>query len=405
MSSEIKILAVDDDSISRKMIGRALTDSDFSLSFAEDGETGLSMALQELPDIIILDVEMPGMNGYEVCVQLRTNDLTREIPVVFLSSHSTLRERMQGYEVGANDYLVKPFENEDLIAKMRILARYSEEHRILKERYHQAERTAMIALTGTSELSLAMNFVEKSQSFVQYNDLAEALLQLCLQLQLNCILLILEDQEKQWYSLDDAISPLEKEMISMVDRGQRQVDFGSRTILNYHNLSLLVKNMPLEDMDRYGRMKDLLPLLLNAVDNRINAIRTDIALNGQQQDLLLSFSQIRGRLYFLAKKLIEKQQQSNDTLQKLVSELNTDLIGMGLEDDQEAYLLDRLDSAIEQAAEKIDSSTLLYYTFTQILDNLKQISAQQEELQQLFSEMNAHSASESTIEDDGVEFF
>lgn len=402
MNSEIKILAVDDDVISRKMIGHALTDTDFTLSFAEDGETGLSTALQDAPDIIILDVEMPGMNGYEVCAQLRNNDSSREIPVVFLSSHSTLRERMQGYEVGANDYLVKPFEKEDLIAKMRILARYSEEHRDLKERYQQARHTAMIALSGASELNLAMSFVEKNQSFVQYNDVAEALLQLCLQLQLNCVLMILEGQEQQWYSLDDAISPLEKEMISMVDRSQRQVDFGSHTILNYHNLSLLVKNMPLDDMDRYGRMKDLLPMLLNAVDNRINTIRADIALNAQHQDLVLSFNQIRGRLYFLAKKLIEKQQQSNDTMQKLIGELNTDLIGMGLEDDQEVYLLDRLDSAIEQAAEKIDSSTLLYYTFTQILDSLKQISSQQEDIQQLFSEMNAQSESKSIPEDDGA---
>lgn len=402
----IQILAVDDDKISRKMIGRALSDTEFALSYAENGEAGLEAAQREPPDIIILDVEMPGMNGFEVCDRLRNQALTQNIPVVFLSSHSSLRERMQGYEVGANDYIVKPFEAEHLKAKIQVLARYSEEKRLLQSQYQQAQHTAMIAMSGSSELGLAIAFVEKSYSIHQFGDLAEALLQACQQFQLQCVLMLFDEhQQPQWHALDEAISPLEKDMIEMVDRSQRLVDFGVRTIVNFSNLSLLVKNMPIEDLERYGRMKDLLPILLTAVDNKINAIRTDLALKRQQEDLLQSFKQIRGRLYYLAKSLIGKQHQGQESLRALVTELSTDLLGMGLEEDQEAYLLNRLEQTIDNAGDKIDASYLLYVTFTGILDNLRQISSQQDELQQLFIDMRTQSQQVIEEEADNVEFF
>jgi len=402
----IHILAVDDDKISRKMIGRALADSGYLLSYAENGKQGLQAATDNPPDIIILDVEMPEMNGFEVCDRLRGQAQTASTPIVFLSSHSSLRERMQGYEVGANDYIVKPFENEHLRAKIQVLARYREEQTRLQTEFDRAQRTAMIAMSGSSELGLAIGFVEKSYAFHQYDDLAEALLQTCQQLQLDCVLMLLdEQQEMNGFALDNVISPLEKEMIEMVDRSQRLVDFGSRTIVNFPNLSLLVKNMPIEDSERYGRMKDLLPILLTAVDNKLNAIRVDQALSQQHAALMRTFAQIRTRLYHLAKNLINKQELGHETLKNLVTDLSTELLGMGLEEDQESYLLARLEQAIDEADEKIDASQLLYLTFTGILENLRQISNQQTLLNELFTEMNTVSEQTKVAEDDNIEFF
>lgn len=405
MASVINILAIDDDKIAQKMIGRALSDDNFEVNYANDGEQGLEQAINEPPDIILLDVEMPGMNGYEVCGKLHDIETTKDIPVVFLSSHSTLRERMQGYEVGADDYLVKPFEKEDLVAKLKILARYQEEQKLLRDQFEQAQKTAHIAMTGSSELGIAMQFVEKSYNLHDYPDLSDALLTICQQFQLRCAMMILTDDKTLWFSVDEAIKPLEKEMIEMIDRNQRFVDFGSRTIINYQNLSLLVKNMPLDDLERYGRIKDLLPIILSAVDSKVNSIKADIALKLQSEELMQSFGQIRSRLYHLAKSLINNQNEGTESLQHMVSELNTDLLSMGLEDDQEAYILGRIDTAIDEARDQLDASATLYHSFTGILFNLKQITSKQEQLQDLFKEMNTPSSTPE-IEDDGsIEMF
>lgn len=405
MDTQINILAIDDDKISQKMIGRALADDDFVISYANDGEQGLEKALSELPDIILLDVEMPGINGYEVCDKLRSTELAKDIPVVFLSSHTSLRSRMQGYEVGGDDYLVKPFENENLVAKLKILSRYREEQKTLRTRFEEAQKTAHIAMTGSSELGIAMQFVEQSYTFHNYADLSNALLQLCQQYKLNCAMMVIAEDDHLWFSADEAIKPLEKEMVEMVDRSQRFVDFGFRSIINYQNLSLLVKNMPLDDMDRYGRIKDLLPMLLAAVDSKINSIKADLALRHQSEEIMRSFGQIRSRLFYLAKSLVSNQQQSAELLQSMVTELNSDLLGMGLDDDQEAYILNRIDTAIEDANKQLDASSTLYHSFRGVLSNLKQITGKQQQLQDTFAEMNRVTISVETEDDGSIEMF
>ena len=407
MNSIINILAIDDDKISQKFIGRALADETFNLNFADDGEQGLEKAIEGLPDIIILDVEMPGMNGYQVCEKLREIPATKEIPVVFLSSHTSLRDRMQGYEVGADDFLVKPFENADLAAKMMVLSKYLDDRKTLKTQYEIASKTAYMAMTSSSELGIAMQFVEKSYGYHNYQDLSDAMLQVTRQYDVSCALMILPTEgEPIWFSPDEPIKPLEKEMMEMLDRKQRFVDFGSRTIINYHNLSLLVKNMPLDDMERYGRIKDLLPMLLAAVDSKINAINSERALSLQSEELLASFGVIKTSLYHLTKTLISNQAESTELLQTMVTSLNTDLLGMGLEDDQEAYILHHIDHAIEEAKEQIDASDMLYVVFTSIHNQLKSMTAKQQQLVDTFSEMNAaHITREVDLDDGSIEMF
>ena len=95
MLSGVDVLAIDDDRISQKMISRALQGVGLKPRLANDGEHGLEEAARATPDVILLDVEMPGMNGYEVCEQLRNTPETQDTPIIFLSSHSSLRERMQ----------------------------------------------------------------------------------------------------------------------------------------------------------------------------------------------------------------------------------------------------------------------------------------------------------------------
>ena len=398
MSSAVDILAVDDDKISQKMIRRALESAGYSPRPAFSGEEGIEEALRSTPDIILLDVEMPGLSGYEVCDQLRQQEPTKKTPIVFLSSHSSLRERMQGYEVGADDYLVKPFEPENLTARIGVLLRYREQNKELEAQYALAKETALLAMAGTSEIGMALGFLERSHSLLTREELADALFDLTRRLDLSCCILMETDHEEYWYSSDGSIKPLEKELITMSDRTQRFVDFGARTIVNYQHLSLLVRNMPLDDMQRYGRTKDLLPLLLSAVNTKAGTIRTEQALIDQSKDLLKSFGQIRTSFYYLVKNLLANQQQSNQLLRQMLQDLNYDLLRMGLEDDQEAYVLNRIDTAIEDAIERIDASDALRETFSVLLPNMRDVVRQQRELVDAFSAMHTSEQDELQVD-------
>ncbi|NOY63331.1 MAG: response regulator [Gammaproteobacteria bacterium] len=403
----IDILAIDDDKVVQKVIIKSLQSSALSVRVASDGDAGIDEATRQVPDIILLDVEMPGISGYEVCDRLRNIEATKEVPIVFLSSHSSLRERMQGYEAGADDYLVKPFEKENLLARVNVLVKYHNERIELREQYALAHQSAMTAMTGSSELGLAIRFLEKSLSYQSINDLAQGLFESTDQFFIDCCLMINDNGNILWYSSEStAISPLEKELIEMCDKDARFLDFGTRTIVNYPRASLLVKNMPLDDMDRYGRTKDLLPILLSAVNSKINTLGTQEALTQQSSNLLESVKLIRSSLFNLGTGLVKNRRDSIVILNKLVQDLNYDFLRMGLEEDQEAYLLNRIDTAIEAAMVEMDSGAETRCALTTVLANLNSVITTQEELFDAFTaSLAAEAAEQSGDLDDSVELF
>jgi len=404
MSGKIDILAIDDDKFIHKMIARALDSDDIVIRFAVNGEAGIEMASESIPDIILLDVEMPGINGYETCERLRASEATCNIPIVFLSSRSSLRERMQGYEAGGDDYLVKPFETENLKARVNILIRYQQERLRLEEQYKFAQKTAVEAMTGTSELGLAMQFLEKSISFNSVEELLNGLFDSTNRLELDCCAMVQTKQGFTWFTSQQVISPIEKDLLEMSDREQRFLDFGQRTIVNYPLVSMLVRKMPLDNIERYGRIKDLLPILLSAVNVKLGALETRFSLNQQSQHMLEAFKGIRANLYFMGKTIVDSRDQGKDILNALVQELHVDLLGMGLEQDQEDYLIDRIDSVLDEVMEKLDAGAEISSVLNFILNNLKSLVEKQELILEEFSSSLA-SHTEVDDSDDGIELF
>jgi putative two-component system response regulator len=122
-SEKPKILIVDDHPSSRMTAVALLSVEGYTVIEAESGPAALKCVLQVNPDLILLDVMMPGMDGYEVCRQLKQDDQTRLIPVVFVTALNDRRARLKGIEVGADDFLSKPFDQLELSARVRSLIR------------------------------------------------------------------------------------------------------------------------------------------------------------------------------------------------------------------------------------------------------------------------------------------
>jgi CheY-like chemotaxis protein len=97
-----KILVIDDDKITHAFVKRALANK-YVITDTFNGEQGLAELKIQQPEVILLDVEMPGLNGYEVCERIKADEDTAEIPVIFFSARGDLRDRMQGFEAGADD--------------------------------------------------------------------------------------------------------------------------------------------------------------------------------------------------------------------------------------------------------------------------------------------------------------
>ena len=129
MNTGARILIVEDEHAMRVALRDILESEGYRAQTAADGVAGLQLAVAEKPDLILLDVMMPKLDGYAVCAELRR--LAIRIPVLMVTAKGQIRDRVTGLDSGADDYLVKPFSTEELLARVRALLRRSQANRRL----------------------------------------------------------------------------------------------------------------------------------------------------------------------------------------------------------------------------------------------------------------------------------
>ncbi len=114
-----KILVVDDEDHIRRILKFQLEKHKYVVIEADNGETALELVRREAPDLVILDLMMPKMDGFETCMRIRQNFQTSQIPIIMLTAKSELPDKIKGLQDGANDYLTKPYSNEELLLRVR----------------------------------------------------------------------------------------------------------------------------------------------------------------------------------------------------------------------------------------------------------------------------------------------
>ncbi|MFZ5965834.1 MAG: response regulator transcription factor [Bacillota bacterium] len=122
-----KVLVVDDEQHIVELIQFNLESSGFDVIVSDNGEEAIKLADEEIPDVIILDLMLPGIDGFEACKKIRSNDKTSKTPIIMLTAKSEETDKVLGLELGADDYLTKPFSVRELTARIKAILRRSEE--------------------------------------------------------------------------------------------------------------------------------------------------------------------------------------------------------------------------------------------------------------------------------------
>jgi DNA-binding response OmpR family regulator len=146
-----KILVVDDQLLNIRLLQHKLERSDMTVISSTNGTEGIRLAQEEEPDVILLDITMPGMSGIEVCKILKKDESTREIPVIFITARTSKEDKLEGFDVGAADYLIKPFELDETIARIKTQLRIIKEHqdniRLTRELEQSRRQSSIMHLT------------------------------------------------------------------------------------------------------------------------------------------------------------------------------------------------------------------------------------------------------------------
>ena len=162
------ILVVDDTPANLRLLVNLLSDKGYKVRALPSGKLALAGIQAAPPDLILLDIMMPDMDGYEVCQQLKSNQLTCEIPIIFLSAINEVLDKVKAFSIGAVDYITKPFQIEEVIARVETHL----EHRFLQERLQQKNDELAQAL---AELKTAQEYIIKSEKMAALGQLVASI--------------------------------------------------------------------------------------------------------------------------------------------------------------------------------------------------------------------------------------
>lgn len=274
MPDSFRLHIVEDDAILGELLSSLLAPHCQARVFPS-AEASLGALAQEKPDLFLVDVGLPGINGYELCRKLKSNWETRDIPVTFISGNDSIETRLAGYDAGGEDFLIKPFEPPELLSKLQVARRIQEEKAQLKQSASFAQQAAFSAMTSMGELGLVLEFMRKSFAANSASELATCILDAVASFGFSGAVQIRLDSETHNQSPSGSDVPLEASILNHMQTQGRIFEFRDRAVYNFGGITLLVKNMPLDDEALRGRLRDNLAILAESADARRHAIEIE----------------------------------------------------------------------------------------------------------------------------------
>jgi len=171
-----KVLLVDDDIDTLRLVGMMLESKGYQILTANSGEKALTIARNDRPDLIILDIMMPGVNGFEITQAIRQDERTQDIPIIIFTARTGMEDKVRGLELGADAYLTKPISTRELLAHVKaVIARASKVRPPEPVQGEQGELIGIVAPRGgmgvtTTALNLGVNLARKSKQVILVSD-------------------------------------------------------------------------------------------------------------------------------------------------------------------------------------------------------------------------------------------
>lgn len=366
-----KIMVVDDNTDNRELL-EDIVEEDYRVISAESGQQCLRLCEDEKPDLILLDVNMPKLDGYEVCRRLKQNPETALIPVVFVTALASPEQQLAGYEAGAEDYVTKPFVDEIIVEIVHKALDRRQQMIEFEDKNQEAMKTAYQAMASSSELGQIIQFLQTSFSFKSTQSLARGLLETTRTFGLNCCINIRCGYTDEYVGCER--TSIEARVLENFRKGERILHFGARTLVNGKNISLLVKNMPLDKPDVYGRLKDHLAVLVDGSEACTRSLEIEYQLeeerrSGIQSVIVSSHDEL--------KELHELIGQQESATRRVISSLSTKIeeivFSLGLEEDQEQAIMKAMDEGSEEVRNLVEMTAQVETAFNRFVNELNNL--------------------------------
>ncbi len=269
------IMVVDDTPANLLLVLRVL-EEDYQVTCVESGKECLDLLSEQPVDLILMDMLMPKMNGYECCRHIKQEYFYHLTPVIFLSGQTQLRDKLKGYEAGGADYLTKPCDIHELLNKVE----YNLEV-VSKSRGRIFDYNSFASISS-QQTDPVQQFNQASANCHNTEALAELLLNTLNCFNFDACLQFRSDQGLLNFGLTDNCTPLEESLMKEVMGNPNVVEFARLILCASEGISILIKNMPTDDSALCNRLKETLATLLSHANQRF----TKISAHGKRPSTL-----------------------------------------------------------------------------------------------------------------------
>lgn len=352
LDARCKVMIVED-AVENQQVLENLLESDYDLSVAESAESCLELLPGDRPDLILLDIGLPGMDGFEVCRLVKSNSDTWNIPVIFVSSRSSTEERLAGYEAGGDDYVTKPVAPDELITKVERSLLAKQEEALLKEIINENREAAMQTVISAGELAGLNLFMQQSGSSMSYEELAESFMHGMRSFGLQVSLMLRTELET--YFVGCGQDSLESTIFKKSKNEGRFVEFQSRTMVNAGGCSVLIKNLPVTDPERCDQLREYVAVMADAVAVRIETLQELLNENAQRKTTLRHLARTSNKQFLnIRDKLNVREIRERSIVLSMRQELKDSLTALDLGEQEQQDLVQKIDGSIRQFNELPD---------------------------------------------------
>ncbi|MBV1777004.1 response regulator [Burkholderiaceae bacterium DAT-1] len=345
------VLIVDDD-IYVYAILKAVLEHDFEVRYARSGDDAMEAVSRSKPDVVLLDIEMSGMDGYDVCRLIKGGSDPEPPSVIFVSAHSEAEERLAAYAAGADDFIVKPLNVEEVYTKVAQTLEARNEIETLRLSAREALETAKHALGGDVESrEQALRAVSKIVEASAAEQIAQAMLNAMSSAGLEGVVQIRGQNDFTMNSAGKR-STMEAVLLQGLSApGTPKIStYGSRTSITQGCVSLMIKNMPEDAPERSEAIQSQFCTMVDVADLRASALN-----NGPQDDLLQALREVSDDLFV---QLQRQQSTRSDALADIREHLEAELRQVGFLGSQAPVFNSLLQQLL--TVEKGDGGQLLF---------------------------------------------
>jgi DNA-binding response OmpR family regulator len=372
METDYTVFVVDDDKTTRLLLGSMLGKV-YAVEAFDSAESCLERLAHKQPNLFLLDVGLPGMDGYDLCRNIKGVPEIMSVPVVFISGHDDLDAVMAGYDAGGEDYIVKPFDIAGLSHKIENLRRIEQDKKNLLEQVKGSDELATLVLANLDEYAVLIKFLRSLNECGNTEETVEAILRSLAAFHLEGAVQVRLRNYEKTFSKAGENWPLEIAVINHIRTLDRIFEFRTRCAYNFEHITILVTNMPVADADLCGRIRDHLAIAAEAADAKLMALQSF-------EDNSTMRNEITGLLEAVAQTM-QSYKQQNDAARykgtiyraKILDDLLASFAHLGMSGQQEEEILEMVRDRTNKLTDLYDISGETQATFGSLSQKLEGI--------------------------------